>query len=61
MKIDRPARAQLATCAVASALALTAAAPPWVAGLVLTTALPAALAASVVVSTRRSRRETRKG
>ena len=47
----------LVVVAAASALALTAAAPPWVAGLLLTLALPAALAASVVRSTRRTRRE----
>ena len=51
----------LATVAVASLLALTVAAPPWVAGLILTVGLPAALAASVVVSARRARRETRSG
>jgi hypothetical protein len=51
----------LATVAVASLLALTVAAPPWVAGLILTAGLPAALAASVVVSARRSRRETHRG
>ncbi len=51
----------LAAVGVASVLALTVAAPPWVAGLVLTVGLPAALAASVVVSARRSRREIRRG
>jgi hypothetical protein len=44
------AAAILAVVAVAGALALTAAAPAWVAGLLLTLALPAALAASVVRS-----------
>jgi hypothetical protein len=48
----------LATVAVASALTLSAAAPAWVVGLALTLALPTALAASVVRSAWRARRET---
>lgn len=45
-------------CAVAliSALALSGAATAWLAGLLLTLALPAALAASVLRSARRERR-----
>ena len=55
------AAAILVAVALASALALTAAAPPWVAGLLLTLAMPAALAASVLRSAWRPRRETRGG
>ncbi|HEY1451884.1 MAG TPA: hypothetical protein VGF57_00340 [Roseiarcus sp.] len=55
------AAAILVAIALASALALTAAAPPWVAGLLLTLAMPAALAASVVRSARRAEREKRGG
>ena len=50
------AAAILAGVAVASALML-AAAPAWVVGLLLTLALPAALAASVVLGARLARRE----
>jgi hypothetical protein len=50
------AAAILAAVAIASALALFGAEPAWLAGLILTLALPAALAASVV---RSARRETR--
>ena len=53
------AAAILAAVAVAGALALSAAAPAWVAGLILTLALPAALAASVVLSARHARQKTR--
>jgi hypothetical protein len=46
--------------AVAAASVLTlAAAPAWFAGLILTLALPAALAASVVLSARQARQKTR--
>ena len=55
------AAAILAAVALASALALTAAAPPWVAGLLLTLALPATLAASVLHSVRRARRDIPNG
>jgi hypothetical protein len=51
------AAAILVAVALASALALTAAAP-WVAGLLLTLAMPAALAVSVLRSAWRPRRET---
>ena len=54
------AAAILAGVAVASALML-AAAPAWVVGLLLTLALPAALAASVVLGARLARRERRSG
>jgi hypothetical protein len=54
------AAAILAGVAVASALML-AAAPAWVVGLLLTVALPAALAASVVLGARLARRERRNG
>jgi hypothetical protein len=47
--------------AVALASALAAAAPPWVAGFLLTLAMPAALAASVLRSAWWPRRETRGG
>jgi len=52
------AAAILAVVAVAGALAL-AAEPPWIAGLILTLALPAALAASVVLGARQAGRKTR--
>jgi hypothetical protein len=55
------AAAILVAVALASALALTAAAPPWVAGFLLTLAMPAALAASVLRSAWWPRRETRGG
>ena len=55
------ATAILAAVAVAGALALSAAAPAWVAGLLLTLALPTALAASVVRSAWRASRETTGG
>jgi hypothetical protein len=42
--------------ALIGALTLAGAAPAWVAGLLLTLALPAALAASVLVSARRGAR-----
>lgn len=48
------AAAILAAVAVASTLAL-AAVPAWVAGLLLTLALPAALAASVMLGARQAR------
>jgi hypothetical protein len=54
------AAAILAGVAVASALAF-AAAPTWVVGLQLTLALPAALAASVMLGARLARREGRGG
>ena len=54
------AAAILAAVAVASALML-AGAPAWVAGSLLTLALPAALAASVVLAARLARRERRSG
>ena len=54
------AAAILAGVAVASALML-ADAPAWVVGLLLTLALPAALAASVVLGVRLARRERRSG
>jgi hypothetical protein len=40
---------------------MLAAAPAWVVGLLLTLALPAALAASVVLGARLARRESRSG
>jgi len=49
------AAAILAVVALASGLALSGAAPPWFAGLVLTMGLPASLAASVLVRARRDR------
>jgi hypothetical protein len=55
------AAAILVAVAAASALTLTAATPPWVAGLMLTLVLPAALAASVIRSARRARRDERSG
>jgi hypothetical protein len=48
----------LVVVAVASALAF-AAEPLWIAGLILALALPAALAASVVVGARQAERKTR--
>jgi hypothetical protein len=51
------AAAILAVVAVA-ALPASAAAAPWLAGLILALALPAALAASVALGARRARRET---
>ena len=54
------AAAILAVVAVASALML-ADAPAWSVGLLLTLALPAALAASVVLGARLARRERRSG
>ena len=50
-------------CAVAliSALALSSAAPGWLVGLMLAVALPAALAASVLRSAQRGRRESSGG
>jgi hypothetical protein len=50
------AAAILCVVALISALALSGAAPSWVAGLLLTLALPAALAASVLRSVRRQTR-----
>jgi hypothetical protein len=50
------AAAILCAVAVISALALSGAAPPWLVGLMLTLALPAALAASVWRSARQERR-----
>jgi hypothetical protein len=51
----------LAAVAVATGLALFAAAPPWLVGLVLTLALPAMLAASVARSAWRAHRDERNG
>ena len=51
----------LATVAVASAMVLFSAAAAWLAGLVLTLALPAALASSVALSVWRARRPNRDG
>jgi hypothetical protein len=51
----------LAAVSVASALAFSAAAPSWVAGLILTLTLPAALGASVLRGAWKARRETRDG
>ena len=51
----------LAAVAVASALVFLGAAPPWLAGLMLTLALPAALAASVALSVWRARTPERDG
>lgn len=50
------AAAILCVVAVVSALALSGAAPSWLAGLLLTLALPAVLAASVLRSVRRGAR-----
>jgi|GEM_PF-1364146 len=50
------AAAVLCTVAVIGALTLFGAAPSWVVGLLLTLALPGALAASVLRSARRERR-----
>jgi hypothetical protein len=50
------AAAILCTVALISALALSGAAPAWLVGIMLTLALPAALAASVWRSARRQRR-----
>ena len=55
------AAAILGAVAVAAGLALGAAAPLFAAGLFLTLALPAALAASVVVGARRAERKKRAG
>jgi hypothetical protein len=55
------AAAILGAVALASALVFLDAAPLWVAGLILTLALPAALAAGVWLSVRRARREKRGG
>jgi hypothetical protein len=52
------AAAILCVVALISALALSGAAPSWVAGLMLAVALPAALAASVLRSVRRATRES---
>ena len=51
----------LVAVGIASALALSAAAPSWVAGLVLTLTLPSALGASVMRGARRAQRATREG
>jgi len=51
----------LAAVAVASALVFLGAAPSWLAGLVLTLALPATLAASVALSVWRARPPERGG
>jgi hypothetical protein len=51
----------LAAVAVASALVFLGAAPPWFAGLMLTLALPVALAASVALSVWRARPPERDG
>jgi hypothetical protein len=50
------AAAILCVVALITALTLSGAAPSWVAGLLLTLALPAALAASVLRSARREKR-----
>ncbi len=55
------AAAVLVAVGAASALTLTAATPLWVAGLMLTLVLPAALAASVIRGARRARRDERSG
>ena len=49
----------LAIVAVAGALAFLGVSPTWLAGLILTLALPAALASSVLRSVWRARRTTR--
>jgi hypothetical protein len=56
--VDDELLAAVILCVVAlvGALALSGAAPSWVAGLLLTLALPAALAASVLRSVRRETR-----
>ena len=56
--VDDELLAAAIVCVVAlvSALALSGAAPSWTAGLLLTLALPAALAASVLRSVRRGTR-----
>lgn len=54
------AAAILVTVGAAAALTF-AGLPPWLAGVLLTLALPAALAASVFRSARRSARVTRRG
>ncbi len=51
----------LATVAVAGALAFVGVSPKWFAGLILTLALPAALASSVLRSAWRERRQKRGG
>jgi len=51
------AAAILCVVGVISALALSGAAPAWLVGLMLTLALPAALAASVLRSARRGTRD----
>jgi hypothetical protein len=48
----------LAVVALAGVLALSGAAPAWLAGLLLTLALPASLAASVLTSARVGRSDT---
>jgi hypothetical protein len=55
------AAAILVAVAVATALALSGAAPAWLAGLLLTLGLPAALAASIMLSARRAGRPPRGG
>jgi hypothetical protein len=55
------AAAILAAVAVAGALVFLGAAPAWLAGLMLTLAMPAALAAGVMRSVWRARRPTRGG
>jgi len=55
------AAAILAAVALVSALVLFGAAPTWLAGLMLTLALPAALASSVVLGVWRARRPNRGG
>lgn len=51
----------LAIVAVAGTLAFVGVSPTWLAGLILTLALPAALAASVLRSAWRARRQKRGG
>jgi hypothetical protein len=51
----------LAIVAVACALAFLGVSPTWLAGLILTLALPAALASSVLRGVWRARRPTRRG
>ena len=55
------ALAILAIIAVAGALAFVGVSPTWLAGLILTLALPAALASSVLRSAWRARRQKRGG
>ncbi len=55
------AAAILAAVAVAGALAFLGISPTWLAGLMLTLALPAALALSVLRSVWRARRPNRRG